>query len=159
MKNIICILLSFSFFVTTVHANNIGTNEDDEGTRLSLWIPGFLVKAAAGMAQKHTEGVDAALLSKMGSVSLCIREGNQYGSGYDKKIQRKLNRLERRDYDELMSVYDGTTEVHLHMMQNDKGMIRRLVILVDDQEETFVYLKVNCRISADEIAGIVQAAM
>jgi hypothetical protein len=157
--NKVCLVLVFFVIAGSVNAGNSYPPGDEEGTRLNLWIPVFLIKAAAGMASEYTGEVEAGYLAKMGSISLCVREGNQYNQGYDKKVQRKLNRMEKREFEELITVYDEATEVHIHMRQNDQGVIRRLVVLVDDQTETFVFVKVNCRIKAEDISSLISTAM
>ncbi|HCK22026.1 MAG TPA: hypothetical protein DHW15_07675, partial [Bacteroidetes bacterium] len=102
---------------------------EHEGTKLNLWIPGILIKSVAGIADDYTDEFDADLLKHVGNINLCIREGAAYNGSYDKKITRKLNRMERREYAPLLQVYSEATQVQISIKQNKRGTIRRMVVL------------------------------
>ncbi len=132
------------------------TSGDD--TKLNLWIPGFLIKMAAGIAEDHVDGEDAMavdFIHKIGNMNICIREGEYYSERTDKKVTRKLNRLEKKDYKELVSVYTAEEKVNISIKVNKKGKIKRMVVIVDEKDETYVYLKMNCRISPEDISNLV----
>ena len=128
---------------------------EHEGTKLNLWIPGILIKSVAGIADDYTDEFYADLLKHVGNINLCIREGAAYNGSYDKKITRKLNRMERREYAPLLQVYSEATQVQISIKQNKRVTIRRMVVLVDDEGEAFVYVKMNCRFTSEELAELV----
>ncbi len=130
---------------------------DGDGTKLNLWIPGLLIKSVASIADDYTDGLNASVLKSVGNINLCVREGSAYTGSYDAKITRKLARMERRNYAPLLQVYSEETQVQISIKENKRGTIKRLVVLVDDAEETFVYVKMNCRFTTDEIAELVAA--
>ena len=132
------------------------SNDDD--TKLNLWIPGFLIKMAAGIASDHVDGEDAMAIDfihKIGNMNICIREGEFYTDKTDKKVTRKLNRLEKKDYEQLVSVFTSEEKVNISIKENKKGKIKRMVVIVDEKDETYVYLKMNCKITPEDISKLV----
>ena len=130
---------------------------DDNSTKLNLWIPGFLVKMVAEIAEDHVEGEEAAaveLMRKFGGITVSIREGEYYSDKSDKKMTRKLNRMEKRNFEELVSVKSEDANVNLSIRENKRGKIKRLVVLVDEPGETFVYVKMHCRLSLEDITKL-----
>ena len=43
--------------------------------------------------------------------------------------------MDRREYEELVAVHDEGAEVHLHIRENRKGTVKRMIVLVDDHEK------------------------
>ena len=130
---------------------------EDDATKLNLWIPGFLVKMAAEIAEDHVEGEEAAaidLMRKFGGITISIREGEYYNDKSDKKMTRKLNRMEKRNFEDLVSVKSEDANVNLSIRENKRGKIKRLVVLVDEPGETFVYVKMHCRLSVEDITKL-----
>ena len=130
---------------------------DDGATKLNLWIPGFLVKMVAEIAEDHVEGEEAAaidLMRKFGGITISIREGEYYCDKSDKKMTRKLNRMEKRNFEDLVSVKSEDANVNLSIRENNRGKIKRLVVLVDEPGETFVYVKMHCRLSVEDITKL-----
>ncbi len=133
-------------------------NHDENSTKLNLWIPGFLVKMVAEIAEDHVDGQEVAavdFLHKFGSISLSVREGEYYQDKTDKKMTRKLNRMDKYNYEDLIAVKSADANVNICIRENKKGKIKRLVVLVDEPGETYAFIKVHCRISADDIKNIV----
>jgi len=142
----------FSLMASATFAATPEAPPDD--TKMNLWIPGFLVKMAAEIAEDHVDGeerVAVDFVKKIGNINICIREGEHYQAKTDKKVMRKLNRMEKKEYEELVSVFTEDEKVNISIKENKKGKIKRLVVLVDEKDETFVYLKMNCRIKPEDI--------
>jgi len=154
----VAILLLLVCSVGSLHAAD-ETSWPEEGTRLSLWIPGFLVKTAAGIAADKTGDPDLSILKNIGSVSLVVREGSAYSGTYDKKIERKLRRMDRREYEELVAVHDEGAEVHLHIRENRKGTVKRMIVLVDDHESTFVFVSMHCSFKPEDLQSVASMAL
>ncbi len=144
----------------TFSGNSFASNTpkfDDNSTKLNLWIPGFLVKMVAEIAEDHVEGEEAAtveIMRKFGGITISIREGEYYSDKSDKKMTRKLNRMEKRNFEDLLSVKSEDANVNLSIRENKRGKIKRLVVLVDEPGETFVYVKMHCRLTPENIADI-----
>lgn len=135
-------------------------NEEDESTKLNLWIPGFLVKWVADMMDDELEGEEAMavdFMRNLGSMNICIREGEKYATEMDNKMQRKLNRLERRDYASLMRVVTDEERVEMQVRTNKHNTIKRVVVLVHEDDEAFVYVKMHCKLKPDEVGELLKA--
>lgn len=134
-------------------------SEDDESTKLNLWIPGFLVKWVADMMDDELTGEEAVtvdFMRNLGSMNICIREGEKYATEMDNKMQRKLNRLDRRDYQSLMSVITDEERVEMQVRTNKQNTIKRVVVMVHEESETFVYVKMHCRLKPDEVGQLLK---
>ena len=156
MKKIWILIPLFAVFAWT-SAQAEGPAPEEESTKLNLWIPGFLVKMAAEIAEDHVDQEDAAaidMLHKFGTMTVCIREGAAYTDKTDKKMTRKLNRVNNRDYEQLVSVYSDGDKVNVSVKSNARGKIKRMVVLVDEPGETFVFVKMHCRIDPKDIGKI-----
>ncbi len=143
-----------------LHAHAVEPEPEDESTKLNLWIPGVLIKWVADIADDEMEGSEAMAVDFMrhiGSVTICIREGEQYAAQMDNKMQRKLNRMERQDYEQLLSVNTEGERVEMSVRTNKHNTIKRAVLLVHEDASSFVYIKMHCRIKADEVGQLIQA--
>jgi len=154
------LLLLPVIMLMTFSGNSFASNTpkfDDNSTKLNLWIPGFLVKMVAEIAEDHVEGEEVAaveIMRKFGGITISIREGEYYCDKSDKKMTRKLNRMEKRNFENLVSVKSEDANVTLSIRENNRGKIKRLVVLVDEPGETFVYIKMHCRLSPENIVDI-----
>ncbi|HNM28410.1 MAG TPA: DUF4252 domain-containing protein [Chitinophagales bacterium] len=159
MKKLITLVFCAAVGFNTAHAASLPEPED-ESTKLNLWIPGVVMRIAADIVEDHMDAEGAAtgaLLRKFGSINICIREGEAYADRTDKKITRKLDRMERRDYEQLMSVRTDEETVNISIRSNKHDKIKRMVLLVDEKDETFVYLKMHCRLKVEDIPQLVQS--
>lgn len=159
MKKLIQILplIVILFIGNAGYANGYDNDKPDESSKVNIWVPGFLIKMVAGIAEDHVDGQDADsidLLSKFGNTTICVREGEYYKDKTDKKMTRKLNRMERKNYEELMSVVTENEQVNMSIKENKRGKIKRMVILVDEKDETYVYLKMNCKLQMEDIQQV-----
>ena len=161
MKNWISFMILTALSLGVVNAAPVSEpNEEDESTKLNLWIPGFLVKWVADMVDDELEGEDAMavdFMRNLGSMNICIREGEKYATEMDNKMQRKLNRLDRRDYASLMSVITDEERVEMQVRTNKHNTIKRVVVLVHEESEAFVYVKMHCKLKPDEVGELLKA--
>lgn len=136
---------------------DINESTEQSSTRLSLWIPGIVMKMAAEIAGNHVDNEAAAavdLIRKFGNTTICIREGKYYKDKTDKKMTRKINRMERHDYEQLLSVIAGDEHVNISIRENKRGKIKRMVILVDEKDKSYVFVKMNCRLKMEDVAKV-----
>jgi len=155
MKKILFLTTLLTLSIAAVQAAD---PEPEESTSINLWIPGLFVKWVAGIADDHLKGEEAAaleLVQHLGSMTVCVREGAAYTAGTDKKIARKLDRLDRREYTELLTVRTDEEQVNIAVRINKREKIKGLALLVDEKENTLVYVHLRCRISAQELTHII----
>lgn len=148
----ICLLIAGSAIISFAK----GTEEKEDGTKLNLWIPGFAVKIAGSIVKKHEGKAEGELIKKFGSMNICIREGDKYGAHTDKKMTRKISRLDQRNYEPLVKINADNTTVDVRIRENKKGVIKRFVCLVDETDEAYVYVKMHCRLKPEEVAGLIE---
>lgn len=155
MKKIFSIALCLSITLVKMSASPVSSESvEEDGTKLNLWIPGFLIKMAGEIAEEQAD-IDDELFNNIGSVTVCVRDGDKYTDKTDKKLLRKLNRLEKKNYENLISVNSEGSTVNIKIKENKKGEIKRFACLVDEADETFVYVKINCKLSPADLNQIV----
>lgn len=148
------------FMLNNAIAGGNADSLEDDGTKMNLWIPSILVDMATDIAENYVDEEEKIALDfadKIGNINICIREGKYYSTRTDKKVTRKLERMERKNYEELVSVVTPDERVNISIKENRKGKIKRMVVIVDEKDQTYVYLKMNCRISPDDIAKLAMA--
>ncbi len=76
---------------------------DNDGTKLNLWIPGLVIKMAGNIATNQIDDghISKELFKNIGIINLCVREGDEYNNRTDKKITGKLNNMEKKSYEQL----------------------------------------------------------
>ena len=130
-----------------------------ESTKLSLYIPGFLMEVGSWFVDREEEPEAKTALSKMRSVSICVREGRAYkdfnASG---KYEKKVAKMKRQHFEEMISVRDAGDRVSIQLRQNKKEKIRQVVVIADDGCEEFVFLRLRCNIHPDDLKKIMEGA-
>ena len=131
---------------------NNNTQNTTESTKISLYVPGFLMKAGSWFVKKEKDPVAKEALSKLRSTSIVVREGSAYKEYHaSKKYDHKIHQLKRQNFEELVTVFDDDEKVTVQLRQNNKGNIRQVVVVADDGEESFVFLRLRCNVSMDDI--------
>lgn len=127
-------------------------NDSEESMKLSLYIPGFLVKTTSWFVDKEKDPVAKEILSKLRSTSIVLREGNAYRDYFaNKKFHRKMQLLQHQHFEELVSAISDEGKISVQLRQNRKGSVRQVVIIADDGEETFVFLRVRCNVTMYDV--------
>lgn len=125
---------------------------DDDGTRIRLWIPGILIKASSGIVKQHAP--EAAPFVRMaGTTTIYIAEGNRKSAKHDRKAARLMKRL--RNADPLVEVHTANEHVQVVMKQK-RGKIRKLAVTVVE-EETFVHVRMRCRIDPKKLGELIKS--
>lgn len=157
MKKYLLITIGFCLLIATASKAD---SPEKEGTKLNLWIPGFIVKLGTGIADDFVDKQDMEahvamdFAKNIGDINVCVREGDYYNVS-DAKINRKLARMDKKNYVPLITVFEDETHVKLSIKQKKNGNIKKLVVLVDETDETYVYARINCNISAKDIQKLV----
>ena len=127
---------------------------DDESTKISLYVPGFLVKFGSCFVHKDKDPQVKEALKKMRSISLVIRDGRAYNEyNASGKFEKKNHRLQKQNFSDLVLVNDDGAHVSIKLKQNKKGTIRQLAVIVDDDEETYVFARIRCNVSMKDLKG------
>ena len=125
---------------------------DESSTKVSLYVPGFLMEMGSWFVPKKQEPELKSALQKIRSTSIVVREGEAYVQyNASRKYEKKINKLDRQQFEELVSVTTEEENVSVQLRQNKKNKIRQVVVLVDDGTSSFVFLRVRCNIGEKEL--------
>lgn len=130
----------------------------EDGAKVSLRLPGFLIRAGAWFVPaEHAEF--KPLIRKLGGIRVLVLDG----SWYDREVRpgdfgRTASSLEREGYAPLVGVEGPEERVRLAVRTNRRGLIRRLAVVVDDGE-SFVHVRLRCRLTAGDLADLMRSGM
>ena len=130
----------------------------ENGTKVSLWIPGFLVKFGARFVPDEQAPV-RDLVRKLGSLRVYVVDGSWYErsvEGDDFESSRRA--LERDGYVPMMTLQSDEERVFLGVRIDKRERIRRLGVVVDDGE-SFVRVRLKCKLEADDFAGLMDSGL
>ena len=97
-------------------------NGSEESTKLSLYIPGFLMKMGSWFVPKEDEPELKAALKKIRSTSIVVREGCAYVDyNASHKYDKKMKTLGRQNFEELVGVTTEEENVSVQLRQNKTG--------------------------------------
>ncbi len=147
------LLLFFPIMVlASPHAEQVPTSSE-EGTRLSLWIPGFLIKTGAGIVAKEEPQL-ADLLRHVGSVTVNVVEGDKMDARHERKADRRIQRYQKRHFKSLITVLTADEKVQVSVKWR-KDRIRRLVVVVLGADE-YVHVNMKCNFSLPELLSLME---
>ncbi len=129
---------------------------EKDGAKVSLWIPGFAFKMGSWFVPRHEEPELKYLLKKIKSLKVKVREGQHYKTAMTKEFHRLNNKLIRQNFEELVTVNDEDAKVVVKLKEKANGNISDFVVLVDDREEAFVYVKMKCNLSMNDISKLMK---
>ena len=126
---------------------------NDDGTAITLWVPGLLIKAASRVVENE-DFKAAELMRKLGTTSIRVVDGKYFKEDlYRQKMDHLQNRFNGKNYKDLVQVHSAESQVMIKYKKNHKGKIRKVVIAVLD-DDTFVFLKSRCNISLKELKAL-----
>lgn len=141
-----------------LHAESTA-REQDSASKANIWIPGLVFKLASrsgrdgdAVAQKGAGN----FLKAMGSLTINIREGKAYAAKNDRKMERKRDRLNDPSYTLLAKVQNETTNVSILDKTGNKGRIKRIVVIADVPQTSYVMLTWHCRLKPRELSSLMQ---
>lgn len=156
MKKFICF---FAITLMVIQANSFAKTEGPlrfsdaaSGTKISVWIPGFLIKMAAGFIEEDEDVKD--LIRQIGSVSVTVLEGSYYFEKNFGWVNRKVKGLKKHKMESLVKIQSGNELVEINMRVNKRQVIKRIAILVDDGK-AFVLLNLRCRIQLEDLSKFI----
>lgn len=128
----------------------------DAGTHVKFYIPGFLIKVAAGMAGDELPEEAKKVLKFIKGISIEVAEGTAFNEGFVREADRKLARYERKKrYHTLVSVQSSDADVHVTAKRKKNGTIRRIVVLVCS-EDAYVHVKLQTRIKQRDLQKVLK---
>lgn len=125
-------------------------NEKD-GTSVSLWIPGLVLKAASLFVDKKEDPEVKKLLVKLRSVRVLVKEGDFYAPRFERKYKRVAKRMKRRNFEPLVVVNTGEEKVNLTIKTNKRNTKIKQVAVVVNSEDTFVLVKAKGKINPQKL--------
>lgn len=154
MKNIFLTMLCIlpGMLMAAGPAHSLEKSDDGSSTKVSLYVPGFLMEMGSWFVPKKQEPELKSALQKIRSTSIVVREGEAYVQyNASRKYEKKINKLDRQQFEELVSVTTEEENVSVQLRQNKKHKIRQVVVLVDDGASSFVFLRLRCNIGEAEL--------
>lgn len=128
----------------------------ESGTHVRLYVPGFLIKMAAGMAGEEMPDEARQALKFIKGISIEVADGAVFYEGYEHEADRLQEKYERKKkYHTLVSVKTADADVHVTAKHKKNGTIRRLVVLVC-AEETFVHIKLQTRVRQKDLQKLLK---
>ena len=156
-RRLLLLLLCLPFFMATTSAGEPpAIKAGPDGTKVSLWIPGFLIKLGAKFIPEETDaGFDVGdLLGKLGTTRILVLEGDQYKVS-DNRLNRAVRSLEGDGFEWLVTVESAEEQVYVGIRTDRKDRIRKLGVVVDDGE-TFVKVRMKTKISQQELGALLE---
>ncbi len=123
---------------------------------MSLWIPGFAFKMGSWFVPKHEEPELKYLLKKIKSLKVKVREGEHYKKAMNVEYEKISKRLDKQNFEELITVHNAEANAIIKLKEKPNGNISDFVVLVDDKEDTFAYVKMKCNLSMEDISKLLQ---
>jgi hypothetical protein len=155
MKTKILFLLLVIPFFSMAKSQDKNEEHNRESTKISLYIPGFILKTAALFISKEKNAETKKMLKSMRSISITVRDGAAYSSyKSSKKYNKKLAVLDQRHFESLAEVSDTETKASIFIHQNKKEKIRQLVIMADDGSGSFVFARLRCNLNLSELKNL-----
>ena len=157
MKKVIIFIAVFIIVISNITAAPIlpQIEESGNGSKVSIYIPGFLFKAGSLFIDKKEDKEVRKFVSQIRGVQILVREGEYYKSRYDKKYQRIVRKMDKKGFDSLLSVRNEGTSADISIRENKKGKIRQVVVMVDEQD-TFVLLRIKGNIDLNKLLELSQ---
>jgi len=130
-----------------------------ESFKLSLYIPGLLVKAGSLFVSKDRNPEVKKLLRSVRSVSVVVRKGEAFRKyATSDKYEKKLNKLERKKFTSLFDVMSSEANVSIQIKQNQRSHVRQLAILIKDEDESFIFTRVRCNFNISQLQEWMKSA-
>jgi hypothetical protein len=153
MKNLLFLLL----MIPVISFANDKQSADRESTKVSLYIPGILVKAGSWFVPKEKDAETKYTLKRIRSISLVIREGCAYDAyKSSKKYNKKMNKLQGQHFESLLVVKDEDTQASIFIRQNKKEKIRQVAVIADDGNESFVFARIRCNFTMSDVKNLMK---
>jgi len=124
----------------------------------SFTVPGFLVRLAGSIALKDEDAIDREairpLLRNIGSVSLLYTDNGHSIDQFD-MIRLRDNLLDEK-FETLLTVKEENSHIEI-MSWSKKDVIKRLVLLIDEDDDETILIKIRGHFTQDSIQEMVDA--
>lgn len=137
---------------TDIFEEDFEEESDDDGTNLSLWIPGILFKTTSLFVKKSKEPEVKSVLRSLGSMKIMVREGTKHKPRFSRKYKRVSKRIKRQNFEELIAVHSEGTNVTISV-KTKRNKIRGFTVIVDESD-TFVLLKAKGKIDIKQLTTV-----
>ena len=164
MKNIRIILVilgSFLFGLSNeisaqmTSPDNMITYMRDKGDAYAFTLPGWLVRLAGNIADKNLEEGEKEMVNELTNHIKKIRfaVSQEIPMEFDGKFKEMKSFLQDHNYEALIEVRDGETNVNIWGLF-DEDIIERLVVSVVDGESTTTVFNIKSDIDLERLQGM-----
>jgi uncharacterized protein DUF4252 len=158
-KWILIILLAFPV-LGIGHQTAEGTpfiKAGDDGTRVSLWIPGFLVRFGAGFIPE-TDFEIKQMVRKIGTIRVKVVDGKYFNESLARQAIRQIEAVSgKKSLKPLVETHTPDEHVIIYFRQNKKQEIRKLQIIVLS-DDSYVNVRLNCRLKMEDLVEWIHSA-
>jgi hypothetical protein len=150
MKNLL-ILLSLVCFSTSLFSqqslNKFYNKYKNEADVTSVKVQGWMIKSVLAFTEDF-EGEELA--KKVTKLSVLVIENRNPVSSKD--LNRLVAEVKADEFEDLMTIREGTTNVRFMIKENGKK-IKNLLVLISDADE-FVLISLECNLRWDDLQKI-----
>ncbi|MBT8190369.1 MAG: DUF4252 domain-containing protein [Bacteroidia bacterium] len=160
MKNIRSIpVLLFSLFILagqlpgqTISPDKMISHIRDKGESIAFTIPGWIVRVAGNIADNDLDENEKEIIQELTNHIKKLRfvVSETIPSDYASKFGNMKNYMEKEQYESLIQVRDGSTDVNI-WGQFKGDNIKHLVISVFEDEQTTVLFNIKSDISFNRL--------
>lgn len=152
----ILLLNSNHVFAQNIPISNFYDKYKYEENTTKISLPGWIIKLGAVIAVKVTEKEEdkeaIKLAKKLRYFKLLqIEDSNPVAI---KDIKRLTRKLERRNYEPLLFIRDGTSRTQV-MVKEKRGFIKRFFLIYQD-DESFTMLSIKSKIHFKDINKVIR---
>lgn len=154
------IMVPILISATTIATSDGGfvIKDSGEGTKIALTIPGFLVRLGAWFVPGEQEPELKSILKKLGTVSVQIHEGSFYTDEIrEGDFERRASKLCRGSLEPMIEMYSDDERIMVAARQDRQDRVRQLAVLVDEGNESFIQVKLKCKISMQELSVLINS--
>lgn len=128
---------------------------NETGTKISIWIPGFLLKLGLNFIDEEDETA-RYFLKKIRGVNIKVVEGSFYHDGYEAKAERAIDlHSGKSKMKPLITVITPEEKVAVFIKRNKKGTIRKIQVIVL-AEDLYVNVRIGCNFKLPEVMDLIK---
>ncbi len=149
-----------SFNVLASSGNEIANQNPslyEPGEKVSLYVPGILFKIGSLFLDDDAKEAKY-VMRRVRGMRLLVREGMAARVFKDSpQLNRIQKRMEKKNYEEFMSVEDEDGNVSMSLRENKKGFIRNVAMMVNS-DDGIVFLNLRCKLKPKYLKELVKQA-
>jgi Domain of unknown function (DUF4252) len=130
--------------------------DSDDGTKISLWIPGILVRLGAVFIPEMDFEIKH-LVRKIGTVRAKVVDGKYFDDALARQAIREIESVSgKKSLKPLIEIHSPDEHIIIYFRQNKKNEIRKLQIIVLS-DDTYVNVRMNCRLKMEDLMEMINS--